>query len=131
MDFKAFTERHYAALSGDEVRHNVLLAILKRGQNDPDLAVRTWNLGQPGCCAVQQHGYGIVLGDVDREAAEMLAREVDGENIRSVMGPDDTARWFVEAARGLGIDYPNVMAQTIHVLDHQPKPPNCDGKVRL
>ncbi|MGI9411206.1 MAG: GNAT family N-acetyltransferase [Hyphomicrobiaceae bacterium] len=131
MDFDEFAAQHYSALAGDEIRHNVLLAILRRRRADPDLHVRVWHFGQPGCCAVQQRGYGIVLAAAKREQVQSLAGDVAKEDIPSVMGPDDTATWFVEASADLGTDYPNMMAQTIHALDHQPRHPNCDGNARL
>ena len=49
MDFEAFAALHYPALSRDEVRHNVPLAILKRGLRDAALQIRFWTLGGPGC----------------------------------------------------------------------------------
>lgn len=131
MDFEAFAAQHYPALSRDEVRYNLPLAILKRGLRDAGHGIRFWTLGGPGCCALQCPGYGIVLGDVDQAGAEALAREVAADDVPNVMGADDTALWFVREARRLGTDYPDVMAQTIRVIDHPPVHPNCDGAVRI
>ena len=131
MDFDEFSAFHYAALARDEIRHNVILAILKRRRLDPDLHVRTWQLGGPGACAVQQQGYGIVLGAVDRKQSRTLAHEVAGDAIPSVLGPDETAKWFVAASTEVGENFPNLMAQTIHVLDHDPRHPLCAGNARL
>lgn len=131
MDFEAFAALHYPALSRDEVRHNVPLAILKRGLRDAALQIRFWTLGGPGCCALQQPGYGIVLGAVDRAGAAALAREVAADDIPDVMGSDDTALWFVREAARHGQDYPDVMEQTIHVIDHPPVHPSCEGAARL
>lgn len=131
MDFDAFAAQHYPALARDEARYNLLLAILKRGMRDAPHSIRFWSLGGPGCCAVQQAGFGIVLGAVDRASAEALAREVAPEDIQSVMGSDDTAQWFVREAARLGTHYPSVMTQTIRVIDHPPVHPGCDGAARL
>ena len=131
MEFDEFVSHHYTALADDEIRHNVLLAIMRRRKANPDLQVRIWHLGPPGSCAIQQPGYGIVLGALDREQTQALARDVVNEDFPSVMGPDMSATWFVEASAGLGTDYPNVMAQTIHAIDHQPRHPACDGHARL
>ena len=131
MKFEEFSALHYAALARDEIRHNVILSILKRRKNDPDLQARTWHLGVPGACAVQQNGYGIVLGAVDREQARALALEVVGDSIPSVLGPDDTAKWFVEASADVGESFPDLMAQTIHVIDHLPRHLSCEGVSRL
>jgi predicted GNAT family acetyltransferase len=131
MNLKQFAERHAPALAADEIRHNVLLAVLKLGLHDPSVPVSTWDLGKPGCCAIQQQGRGILLGDVGEADTRDLARIVADQDIPSVMGAGETARWFVEASRNLGRDFPNLMAQTIQVLDHAPSVQPRDGAVRL
>ncbi|MEM7774332.1 MAG: GNAT family N-acetyltransferase [Pseudomonadota bacterium] len=136
MNWTHFADRHYAALAADEIRHNILLAILRRKQTDPDLDVRAWDLGGPGRCAVQQDGHGIVLGDIEESDAEQLARMIVGDvppsvALPSIMGPDDNGRWLVEALAKHDYAFASVTPQTIHVLDHHPVHPDCDGKFRL
>lgn len=131
MDLKEFAGQHAAALAADEIRYNVFLAVLRRGLADPEICVRTWSLGRSGCCAIQQQGYGILLGDIRMADAELLARIVAKQDIPSVMGADETARWFVDASRKLGQDFPKLMSQTIQVLDYIPSAPPCDGSARL
>ena len=120
MDVIEFAKFHRPALVSDEIRHNIILSILKRGLNDPGCQVRFWSLGAPGACAVQQGGYGIVLGDIGQAEAVKLASDVRDLEFPSVMGSNQTAVWFVEAAKVYGHEFPSMMSQTIHLLDTRP-----------
>lgn len=131
MDFAEFVEFHRPTLATDEVRHNVLLSILIRGLNDTTCKIRFWSLGGPGNCAVQQAGYGIVLGDVGKVEAAALASDVRNDDFPSVMGPDLTSAWFVETAKTHGIEFPIMLPQTIHVLDQRPVFGAVSGRARF
>lgn len=45
MDFIEFSEFHRPAVEGDEVRHNVILSVLNRGMDNPDVIAGFWSLG--------------------------------------------------------------------------------------
>ncbi|MBO0732692.1 MAG: hypothetical protein J2P57_25765, partial [Acidimicrobiaceae bacterium] len=96
-----FAEYHRPALERDEVRHNLILAILDRlaaGQ-PPDLL--RWTLGPPGACAVQTPGHPIVLGELTLAQCRALADETRDLDYPGVVGPERTAQWFAERATEL------------------------------
>ena len=131
IEASEFLERHFDALAQDEVRHNVILSILNQLRTTPDLPVRLWDLGAKGKCAVQRSGYGIVLGNLTRVDAHRLANGVIDDEIPSVLGADDTSKWFVEAAAKHGRRFDRRIPQTIHLLDHSPQCPDSAGSTRI
>src|SRR4029450_10216847 len=70
-----FAAYHLPALERDEVRHNLILAVLGRlaGDNPPEL--QWWSLGEPGQCAIKAKGYPIVLGDLNSRECCRLVEE--------------------------------------------------------
>ncbi len=131
MDIETFFDMHYATLASDEVRHNVLLNILRRARDNPDGGIRFWGLERAGACAMQQPGFGIVLGDVTAQEASTLAQRLRDEAYLSVMGTGQTAAQFVAAARTHGHTFDKVMCQTIHLLDQEPLRPEVAGHAQL
>src|SRR5262245_26419351 len=99
-DFAAY---HRDALERDEVRHNLILAILGRVADNRD--IRCWTMGGPGECAVQVPKYAIVLGDVTAAQCRALAEETKGLDYPGVVGLDQTAQWFVDCALGVGVSF--------------------------
>lgn len=131
MDFAQFNALHMPALERDEARHNLILALMARAAGeDPPGLTRTWSFGEPGACAAQTPGRGLVLGELKREHCRRLAGEQAGRAFRSVVGPDETALWFVERARELGERFKEPMPQRIHALSGPPVFPGAPGAAR-
>jgi RimJ/RimL family protein N-acetyltransferase len=125
-----FVAHHRSALERDEVRHNLILAILGRlaaGQ-PPDLL--RWTLDPPGACAVQTPGYPIVLGELTAAQCRALADETRDLDYPGVVGPDRTAQWFAERATELGQTFLEPIPQLIHVLRDKPNYPGAPGHTR-
>jgi RimJ/RimL family protein N-acetyltransferase len=124
-DFLAF---HAPALEADEVRHNLILGLLLAGA--PVDGVRLWTLGGPGACALQFPSRNIVLGALDRGQCQQLADEVRALDIPGVVGGDQTAAWFVDHARTLGLAFLSPVPQQIHALRTPPRYPGAAGHAR-
>jgi hypothetical protein len=76
-----FVEHHRSALERDEVRHNLILAILDRLAAGQPPGLLRWTLGPPGACAVQTPGYPIVLGELTAAQCRALADETRDLNV--------------------------------------------------
>jgi GNAT superfamily N-acetyltransferase len=126
-----FADYHRPALEADEVRHNVILAILGRVSADPSTNVRYWTLGAPGQCAAQTPPYGIVLADLRQTQCRALAEETRDLDYPGVVGPDRTATWFADRAAELGVTFADPVPQQIHVLRDKPRYPGAAGHARL
>ena len=100
-----FIACHRDALERDEVRHNVLLAILDRLATGHPPEPRWWSLDGPGACAVQVPGYPVVLGDVTQAQCHALADTTRDLDCPGVVGPERTAPWFAERAVELGMTF--------------------------
>jgi predicted GNAT family acetyltransferase len=122
--------RHLPALEADEVRHNLLVSIVAGARDEPNRVVGYWDLGAPGACAAQVPGRPIVLGDLTRAQCADLAERVAGLAFPAVLGPDDTADWFVARARALGHDFGAPTPQRIHALAAAPIYPGVPGEAR-
>jgi RimJ/RimL family protein N-acetyltransferase len=125
-----FVEHHQPALERDEVRHNLILAILGRltEEHPPDLS--RWTLGDSGACAVQTPGYSIVLGELTRAQCRALADETRDLDHPGVVGPDQTAQWFAERAIELGLTFLEPIPQQIYALRDEPRYPGAPGHAR-
>jgi RimJ/RimL family protein N-acetyltransferase len=126
-----FFENHRPALERDEVRHNLILSILDRLALDPAPNLRRWSLGASGACAAQSPGYPIVLGELTQAQCRALAEETRDLDYPGVVGPEQTAPWFVERAVELGGTFLAPIPQQIHVLREKPKYPGAPGHARL
>src|ERR1043166_1669773 len=102
LDFVAY---HQPALERDEVKHNLILAILGRLAAPDPPELRRWTLGAAGACAVQTPPHSIVLGEVTRADCRALAEETRDLDYPGVVGNDLTAEWFVERAGELGLNF--------------------------
>jgi GNAT superfamily N-acetyltransferase len=134
MELADFVALHGPALEADTARHNLILGILDRAQTVADHRLQLWSLGTPGACALKtpHPGRGIALGELDRTQCEALAGITADVDYPSVIGPDDTPKWFVEAAEALGIRFdPVPRAQRIYALSRPPSRPQVRGRVRL
>jgi RimJ/RimL family protein N-acetyltransferase len=130
VQLSEFIAYHRPALEQDEVRHNLILALLVRylkgGQED----LKTWTLGEPGECAIKTAGRAIILGEVTETQCHRLAEETSGLDYPGVLGPDLTSAWFVERARELGHRFREPIQQQIHALRDSPKYPGAPGHAR-
>src|SRR5215471_11361710 len=103
MQPREFAAYHLAALEADEVRHNLILAILARLAADASPEIRHWTLGPPGQCAVQEPGWPIVIADLDAAQCRRLAEQTRDLDYPGVVGPGLTAKWFADRAVQHGI----------------------------
>lgn len=126
-DFAAY---HRAALEADEVKHNVLLAILERAAKDQPAGFVGWTLGGPGVCAVKTAGRSIVLGNLSEAQCRNFADDTAKLDYPGVMGSDLTAKWFVARARKIDLDFYPPVEQRIYILNEPPQYPKASGHAR-
>jgi RimJ/RimL family protein N-acetyltransferase len=127
---REFAAYHLPALERDEVRHNLIVAVLGRmaGENPPEL--QWWSLGEPGQCAIKAPGYPIVLGDVNAAQCHALAEATCSLDYPAVVGTDESALWFVERASELGVAFLEAIPQQIQLLRDKPIYPGVSGHTR-
>jgi len=124
-DFAAF---HEAALEADEIRHSLLLSIIGRLRTHPNQGeIKTWTLGSPGACAAQTPGYPLVLGDLSRAECHAFAEMMSEADYPGVVGNGDTALWFAESARQLGVEFREQVPQEIKALWMPRQVPSAPG----
>lgn len=131
MAHEDFIERHWPVLERDPARHNLLLGLIEAERTDQDPRLFTLDLGGPGCCAIYSPGRNIILADLDEPTCHRLAEEVLPLRPEGVLGPDRTARWYVERATALGQRFRVPVPQTIHALNGPPRHPAVPGLPRL
>jgi RimJ/RimL family protein N-acetyltransferase len=129
-DRLAFIAHHRPVLERDEVRHNVLIAILNRIEADEGMNARRWTLGAAGACAAQTPPYPIVLGELTPAQCHALAEQTRTIDYPGVVGPDLTTKWFMERATELGIVFGEPVPQKIHALRAPPRYPGAPGGAR-
>ncbi len=113
-DFASF---HEATLEADEIRHSLLLSVIGRLRgHSHEGEIKTWTLGGPGACAAQTPGYPIILGNLSKAECHAFAEALNQEHYPGVVGTDDTALWFAERARQLGVEFPEQIPQQIRAL---------------
>jgi len=116
MNISDFAALHREELIKDEIRNNLVLSIVNHALDAQIAGPNLWSLEKPGACALQQPGYGIALGQLDQDDAKQLAEVIGGHEFPSVIGADQSADWFVEAAKTHGHCFPKVRRETVHVL---------------
>jgi RimJ/RimL family protein N-acetyltransferase len=131
MQPEDFVACHRDALERDEVRHNLILAILDRLAVGHAPEPRWWSLDGPGACAVQVPGYPVVLGDVTQTQCHALADTTRHLDCPGVVGPDRTAPWFAGRAVELGTTFLDPIPQQIHALRTAPRYPGAPGHARI
>jgi RimJ/RimL family protein N-acetyltransferase len=131
VDIKGFARFHTRSLEMDEVRHNLILTKLANAEHNPASVFRVWSLGDPGACAVQDWGWPIVLGELDRQQCYALADQVRDLDFPGVVGSGQTAVWFAERAGVLGIDFVEPIPQQIHAIRNSPRYPGAHGASRV
>jgi RimJ/RimL family protein N-acetyltransferase len=129
MSLAEFIAMHAPALERDEVRHNLILAIMQRALkgNHPLL---TWTLGEPGACAIKWPGRAIILGELAPAQARALAEQTRDLAYEGVVGVEDAPDRFVARAAEFGIVFSEPVKQRIHVLRPEPIFPQVEGTAR-
>jgi len=107
----------------------MLLGVLN-GTEAELASLRFWTLGAPGECAILRPGGLVVLGELNAEQSRALAGQLSNVPYRGVIGPDDSARHFVERATERGAVFLDPMPQRIHSLAEPPKRPDAPGRAR-
>jgi RimJ/RimL family protein N-acetyltransferase len=125
-----FVALHRPALEADEVRHNLLLAILDRLEAENPPPLRWWPLGPAGAAAAQTLGFPIVLGELNEAQCHAFAETTRELDYPGVVGPDRTALWFAERAMQLGLRFAEPIPQQIHALHEPPRYPGVPGFAR-
>lgn len=125
-----FCDFHWPALEAEEAKHNLMLAILAGALEAKAPDLRIWSLGEPGACAIKMPDHAIVLGDLSRAECHRLAERTRTLDYEAVLGPDRTAKWFVERAEAIGRAFAAPMPQCIHTLTEAPRYPGSAGSPR-
>jgi hypothetical protein len=73
MTLDEFIALHTPALERDEVKHNVMLAILTQAARNHPADFKYWTVGAPGQCAVKSARRAILIGDLDKTRCQKLA----------------------------------------------------------
>ena len=131
MNLQEFAAFHVPALAADEARFGVPIAALEQAVATDQPGFRFWHLGAPGHCAVKTPGYGILLGDLDRDDCARLAETVASVDYPGVVGVDLAPPTFVECAAATGATFDAPEAMRIHTLVQAPKFPGVAGAARV
>jgi RimJ/RimL family protein N-acetyltransferase len=130
MQLSEFIVCHQPALEKDEIRHNLILAILDRQSNGHQEQLLTWTLGKPGECAIKTKERAIILGELTEYQCGRLAEETRGIEYPGILGPGQTATWFVKRATEFGLRFREPIPQQIHALRNRPTYPGAPGRPR-
>lgn len=124
-----FRTTHGPALEADEARHNLLLGILARGEEDASRA-RFWSLGPGARCAGQTPPHFIAIADLTEDDCDRLAHEVKDLDFLGCIGPAPIAARFAAALGREGLPHELQMPQRIHTLQTRPIYPGSPGHAR-
>ncbi len=129
MELADFYNTHAPALETDEARHNLILGVTARALQDRE-GFRFWTLGAPGECAVQCPGRPLLLGALSRVQCHSFAELTKELDYPGVVGSGETAHWFMERARELGLSFAGQIPQRIQALTADPIAPSVPGFAR-
>jgi ribosomal protein S18 acetylase RimI-like enzyme len=127
-NLEVFIACHEPVLARDEPRHGLILNTFMRAHAGANRDLQHWTLGAPGQCAIKTGPHSIVLGDLDPDQCRGFAERIT--DYPGVMGPEDTATWFVERANELGLAFDEPELQLIYRLDEAPRHPGASGSAR-
>jgi RimJ/RimL family protein N-acetyltransferase len=131
MTREEFVNFHVPVLEKNEARHGLMLGLLAKLSVAPDTPMRLWTFGKPGACAIQTDAArSIILGDLSKAECHKLAEQVAALDFGGVQGPDETAHWFVDHARQLGLSFADPMSLGIQELRQAPTYPDVAGAAR-
>jgi ribosomal protein S18 acetylase RimI-like enzyme len=129
-DAASFAALHEPELSQEEAKWGIILNNLTRARAEQGRDLICWTLGAPGQCALRLRPYSIVLGALDRRHCRDLAEHIADTDYPGVMGADDTALWFVERAKELGIGFREPEQLLLYSLGEPPRYPGVSGYAR-
>lgn len=129
INLEAFLSAHLDALEQDQPRHNLMLGILDRAKANPE-QVRLWSFGDGTACAVQTPPHNVVLGVLNKQQSEILAKELVGKDFIGCLGSEQSAELVANSLLRLGIPLELEMPQRIYILDKAPIHPICEGSGR-
>jgi predicted GNAT family acetyltransferase len=127
MTTAEFCATHMPVLEQDEARHMMMLGVLTSTTSAQSAGVQTWTLGQAGQCAIMRPGGQILLADLDERQCHAFAEATADLDYSGVIGPEQTAIWFMRRARELGAEFLEPMPQRIHSLSERPIYPAAAG----
>lgn len=130
MTTAEFCAIHMPVLEQNEARHMMMLGVLNSMTSAPSAGVRTWTLGQAGQCAIMRPGGQILLADLDERQCRAFAETAADLDYSGVIGPEQTAIWFMRRARECGAEFLEPMPQRIHSLSERPIYPAAPGHAR-
>jgi predicted GNAT family acetyltransferase len=108
----------------------MMLGVLSSITNAQLARVRMWTLGQPGQWAIMRPAGQILLADLDEPQCHGLAEATAHIDYSGVIGPEQTAVWFMRRALELGAEFLEPMPQRIHCLSERPIYPPAPGYAR-
>src|SRR5450432_3376761 len=111
-----FSAIHVPVLEQNEARHMMMLGILTSMTAAHSPGVQTWTLGRPGQCAIMRPGVMILVADLDEPQCRAFAEAAARLDYSGIIGPDQTAIWFMRRALELGAEFDEPMPQRIHSL---------------
>ncbi len=126
----AFNDHHRAALERDEIRNGLILGLMARSVKESAGSTSYWTLGRPGACAIRTANRSIVLGDLQKQECRKLAELTAPVRYPGVVGLEQTASWFCERARELGLRFGEPVPQQLWSLGEPPRYPGAAGHAR-
>jgi predicted GNAT family acetyltransferase len=130
MTTAEFCAIHLPVLEQNEARHMMMLGVLNSMTSGPSPDIQNWTLGRPGQCAIMRPGGQILLADLDERQCQELAEATAHLDYTGVIGPEQTAIWFMRRARERGAGFLEPMPQRIHSLSGPPIYPAAPGYAR-
>lgn len=129
MQFEEFLSKYLSELEKDQPRHNLMISIMNRSRENPS-SIRYWSLGDGAACAIQVPPNYIVLGNLNVEQCDVLAKTIRNLDFVGCIGPSETSELLANRLTGLGITHELTMPQRIHVLEQPPNYPVSEGRGR-
>jgi len=108
----------------------MMLGVLTSMTGAQSAGVQTWTLGRPGQCAIMRPSGQILLADLDGRQCYAFAEATADLDYGGVIGPEQTAIWFMRRACELGAAFLEPMPQRIHSLSEAPIYPAAPGYAR-
>ena len=126
--FTRFAAFHLAGLVTDEIRNNLIIAVINRALADESNSLRYWSFGHPGACAVQSPGWPLLMAGLDAEQCAQLAERTADQAFPAIIGPDKTTDWYMLHATNRLFGKP--VKQQILSISHPPAFPGAPGRAR-
>jgi hypothetical protein len=125
MNLREFSAFHRPSLELNEAKHGLILNALALAESEKPVELSFWTLGNPGECAIRVGSHSIVLGALGQNQCRTLAELADETDYPGVIGPDLTARWFVDRAQELGRSFAEAEPEQIYSISDPPRYPSA------